>query len=101
MFVLGTIIWGCLYLKQVYSYRNRTSLVCTLSGTDKSASVSTHDVTSALNQIATHYIGDYIFIKVIFFSITVSDKLTITEVTITEVTITEVTSLWARLYVMI
>lgn len=35
MFVLGTIIWGCLYLKQVYSYRNRTSLVCTLSGTDK------------------------------------------------------------------
>lgn len=37
MFVLGTIIWGCLYLKQVYSYRNRTSLVCTLSGTDKTS----------------------------------------------------------------
>lgn len=38
MFVLGTIIWGCLFnLKQVYSYRNRTSLVCTLSGTDKTS----------------------------------------------------------------
>lgn len=37
MFVLGTIIWGCHYLKQVYSYRNRTSLVCTLSGTDKTS----------------------------------------------------------------
>lgn len=37
MFVLGTIIWVCLYLKQVYSYRNRTSLVCTLSGTDKTS----------------------------------------------------------------
>lgn len=37
MYVLGTIIWGCLYLKQVYSYRNRTSLVCTLSGTDKTS----------------------------------------------------------------
>lgn len=37
MFVLGTIIWGCLYLKQVYSYRNRTSLVCTVSGSDKTS----------------------------------------------------------------
>lgn len=81
--------------------QNKSCLYTEWYWQDKSASVSTHNVTSALNQIATHYIGDYIFMKVIFFSITVSDKLTITEVIITELTITEVTSLWARLYVMI
>lgn len=102
----------CSYLEQLYGFvftksqckgtslllkkQNKSCLYTEWYWQDKSASVSTHNVTSALNQIATHYIGDYIFMKVIFFSITVSDKLTITKVTITEVT-----SLWARLYIMI